>query len=73
MRELLAVCLPEVYTARTSLAGPSPWARSRVRRACAFNVRIPWFKGEQVVLPPLDGVAQMQALVLQHELLKVLT
>jgi hypothetical protein len=33
-------------------------ARSRVRRVCAFNVRFGWFKGEQVVLPSLDGVAQ---------------
>jgi len=42
----------------------SPWARPRVRRVCAFNVRFPWFKGEQVVLPSLGGVAQWLALVL---------
>jgi hypothetical protein len=42
----------------------SPWARPRVRRMCAFNVRFPWFKGEQVVLPSLGGVAQWLALVL---------
>ncbi len=41
-----------------------PWARSRVRRVCVFNVRFPWFKGEQVVLPSLGGVAQWLALVL---------
>jgi hypothetical protein len=41
-----------------------PWARSRVRRVCAFNVRFGWFKGDQVVLPSLGGVAQWLALVL---------
>jgi hypothetical protein len=41
-----------------------PGARSRVRRAFAFNARLPWFKGEKVVLPSLGGVAQWLALVL---------
>jgi hypothetical protein len=42
----------------------SPWARPRVRRVCALKVRFGWFKGEQVVLPSLGGVAQWLALVL---------
>jgi hypothetical protein len=41
-----------------------PGARARVRRACAFNVRFKWFKGERVVLPSPGGVAQWLALVL---------
>ena len=49
-----------------------PWARSRARRACAFNVRFPWFKGDQVVLPSLGGVAQWLALVLPVVVLVVL-
>ena len=49
-----------------------PWARSRVRRICAFNVRFPWFKGDQVVLPSLGGVAQWLALVLPVAVLVVL-
>ena len=49
-----------------------PWARPRVRRVCAFNVRFPWFKGEQVVLPSLGGVAQWLALVLPVAVLVVL-
>ena len=49
-----------------------PVARPRVRRAFAFNVRFGWFKGEQVVLPSLSGVAQWLALVLPVAVLVVL-
>jgi hypothetical protein len=49
-----------------------PGTRSRVRRVCAFNVRFGWFKGEQVVLPSLGGVAQWLALVLPAVVLVVL-
>jgi hypothetical protein len=50
----------------TALAAPLALAgvRSRVRRACAFNVRFTWFKAETVVLPSLGGVAQWLALAL---------
>ncbi len=41
-----------------------PAARSRVRRAFAFNVRFRWLKGERVALPSLGGLAQWLALVL---------
>jgi hypothetical protein len=39
----------------TALMAPLafPGARSRVRRACAFQVRFKWLKGETVVLPSL--------------------
>ena len=54
------------FGAATILAAllASPGARARVRRACAFNVRFKWFKGERLVLPSLGGVAQWLALVL---------
>ena len=54
------------FGAATVLAAllASPGARSRVRRACAFNVRFKWFKGERLVLPSLGSVAQWLALVL---------
>ena len=37
----------------TVLLAPSafPGARSRLRRACAFRPRLPWFKGEEIALP----------------------
>jgi hypothetical protein len=41
-----------------------PGPRSRVRRVCLFNVRVPWFGGSPVVLPSLGEVAEWLALVL---------
>ena len=62
---LIAVCAAGFGVAWALAAVlASPWARPRVRRMSAFNVRFPWFKGEQVVLPSLGGVAQWLALVL---------
>jgi hypothetical protein len=42
----------------TALLAPLafPGARARVRRVCAFHVRLPWFRGEKVVLPSLGSV-----------------
>jgi hypothetical protein len=70
---LIAVCAAG-FGAASALAAvlALPWARSRVRRVCAFNVRFGWFKGEQVVLPSLGGVAQWLALVLPVVVLVVL-
>jgi hypothetical protein len=54
------------FSVASALAAPLalPGVRSRVRRACAFNVRFKWVKAETVVLPSLGGVAQWLALVL---------
>ena len=41
-----------------------PRARAWVRRACAFNVRFRWFRGQEGALPSLGAVAQWLALVL---------
>ena len=62
---LIALCAVG-FSVATALAAPLalPGVRSRVRRACAFNVRFKWFKAETVVLPSLGGVAQWLALVL---------
>jgi hypothetical protein len=42
----------------TALLAPLafPGARTRVRRVCAFHVRLPWFGGEKIVLPSLGVV-----------------
>ncbi|MGH3673485.1 MAG: hypothetical protein ACRDSH_23135, partial [Pseudonocardiaceae bacterium] len=62
---LIVVCAAGFSVASALAAAlSSPWARWRVRRVCAFNVRFGWFKGDQVVLPSLGGVAQWLALVL---------
>jgi len=70
---LIVVCAAGFGIAWALAAALSfPWARPRVRRVCAFNVRFPWFKGEQVVLPSLRGLAQWLALVLPVAVLVVL-
>jgi hypothetical protein len=74
-RAYLAAVAPQLHLIGLCAAGTSaaavlaaplalPGVRSRMRRAFAFNVRFPWFKGEKAVLPSLGGVAQWLALVL---------
>ncbi len=62
---LLDLCLGGFCMA-AGLAVPLvlPGPRSRVRRVCLFNLRLPWFGGSPVVLPSLFGVAEWLALVL---------
>jgi hypothetical protein len=56
----IGFCVAAVLAVPLAFAGP----RSRVRRACSVNVRLPWLGGKRVVLPSLGGVAQWLALVL---------
>ncbi len=46
------------FGAATALLAPLafPGGRSWVRRACAVRLRLPWFRGEKVVLPSLGVV-----------------
>ncbi len=62
---LIGLCAAGTSTAAVLVAPLGlPGARSRMRRASAFNVRLPWFRGEKIVLPSLGGIAQWLALVL---------
>ncbi|HET6189954.1 MAG TPA: hypothetical protein VFE59_23535, partial [Trebonia sp.] len=46
------------FGAATALLAPLafPGGRSWLRQACAVRLRLPWFRGEKVVLPPLGTV-----------------
>jgi hypothetical protein len=56
----IGFCVAAVLAVPLAFAGP----RSRVRRACSVNVRLPWLAGKRIVLPSLGDVAQWLALVL---------